>query len=140
MICQNNNNLISLNNDLKYGLGMEDRVISRLSDYFGETITKALDKYSPFDAYSENTKYEIKSRRCKHNTYPTTIIGIDKTRVVGRKVFIFNFTDGLYYIVYDKERFSTYEVKPVEAIRFGGNYTQKEHFFIPIGDLTRINI
>ena len=134
------NGLSVLNNDIAFGTGLECPVIEKLSVHFGETINKAEDKYSPFDAYSENTKYEIKSRRNRYDQYPTTIIACDKTRTKGRLVFVFHFTDGLYYIEYNEEKFRKFEIKPVSAVRAGGVRTLKDHFFIPIECLERINI
>ena len=133
---------IVLNNDIAFGTKHELPVIGRLERYFGETITKVQERYSPYDAYSDNTKYEIKSRRNKFAAYPTTIVAVDKTtRTAGsRLVFVFHFTDGLYYIVYDAAKFASYEVKDVAAYRTGGVRTEKPHFFIPVVDLTRIDI
>jgi len=144
----NVNGLINLNNgleilkaDLNFGLPKEDPVIQRLSEFFNETVEKETYQYSPFDASSKTTKYEIKSRRNRYLQYPTTIIPVDKTqRIEGRLVFVFNFTDGLYYIVFDKEAFAKYEIKPVSAFRAGGIKTLKDHFFIPIKDLIQISI
>lgn len=135
------NGLEILKADLDYGLPKEDPVIKRLSEYFNENVEKETYQYSPFDAFSETTKYEIKSRRNRYLQYPTTIIPVDKTqRIQGRLVFVFNFTDGLYYIVYDKEAFAKYEIRDVEAVRKGGIRTLKPHFFIPIKDLIQISI
>jgi hypothetical protein len=136
------NGLEILNADLAFGLPREDAVITRLSDYFNERINRAEYQFSPFDASSETTKYEIKSRRNKYEAYPTTIIPVDKTeRIKGdRLVFVFNFTDGLYYIVYSKETFAKYSIQEVEAVRSRGVRTLKPHYFIPIGDLIQIKI
>jgi hypothetical protein len=148
----NVNGLINLNNgmeilkaDLNFGLPKEDPVIQRLSEFFNETVEKETYQYSRFDASSKTTKYEIKSRRNKYLQYPTTIIPVDKTMGAiqhneGRLVFVFNFTDGLYYIVFDKDVFSKYEIKPVSAFRAGGVKTLKDHFFIPVKDLIQITI
>jgi hypothetical protein len=133
--------LKKLQDDLDYGLPKEDPVIEKLSRYFDEKIERALEKYSPFDASSDNTKYEIKSRRNEYAKYPTTIIPVDKVqRIKGRIVFVFNFTDGLYYIEYNRTEFTKYEIKEVEAYRRNGVITSKPHFFIPIIDLIRISI
>lgn len=136
------NGLEILNADLAFGLPREDAVITRLSDYFNERINRAEYQFSPFDASSETTKYEIKSRRNKYKAYPTTIIPVDKCeRIKGdRLVFVFNFTDGLYYIVYNKETFAKYNIQEVEAVRSRGVRTLKPHYFIPIDDLTQIII
>jgi len=136
-----NNGLEILKADLNFGLPKEDPVIQRLSEYFNEKVEKETYQYSPFDASSKTTKYEIKSRRNRYLQYPTTIIPVDKTqRIEGRMVFVFNFTDGLYYIVYDKDEFAKYDIREVEAVRKGGIRTLKPHFFIPIKDLIQISI
>lgn len=136
------NGLEILNADLAFGLPREDLVIRQLSEHFNEQIERATYQYSPYDASSKTTKYEIKSRRNRYLQYPTTIIPVDKTeRIKGdRLVFVFNFTDGLYYIEYNKDKFAKYQVKEVEAVRKGGVRTLKPHYFIPIIDLTKINI
>ena len=132
--------LLILQNDLAWGVPQEPTVISKLALHFDEPIKKELAQYSKWDASSPTTKYEIKSRRNKYRQYPTTIIPVDKTEVSGRLVFVFNFTDGLYYIVYDKEKFDQYEIKDIPAFRAGGYRTLKPHYMIPIEDLTEIKI
>jgi len=125
--------------DRDFGLPQEWTVISKLSVHFEEPIEPEKNKYSKWDASSPTTKYEIKSRRNPYKQYPTTIIPVDKTEVQGRLVFVFNFTNGLYYIVYEKEKFSQYEIKDIPAFRTGGR-TLKPHYMIPIEDLTEIKI
>jgi hypothetical protein len=129
-----------LNKDIAFGTQYERPIIARLESLFGETIHKAEDRYSLFDAYSVNTKYEIKSRRNKYTDYPTTIVAVDKTKTAGRLVFVFHFLDQLCYIEYNKERWAKYEIKNVSAFRSGGKRTDKPHFFIDIKDLTKIMI
>jgi hypothetical protein len=129
-----------LNDDIEFGTKYELPVIDLLANHFGENIAKTTDRYAAYDAFSTTTKYEIKSRRNKYAAYPTTIVAVNKTRTEGRLVFVFHYTDGLYYIEYDPVKFSKYEVRNVSAIRSFGKRTETPHFFIPIGDLTHINI
>jgi hypothetical protein len=134
------NELNVLNNDYQFGTKNEVSVINYLEKYFRENITKSKDRYCAYDAFSENTKYEIKSRRNKYSTYPTTIVAVNKIRTTGRLVFVFHFTDGLYYIEYSEDTFSNFKVQNVSAIRKGGFKTETPHFFIPIDSLQRIEI
>lgn len=139
------NNLEVLNADLAFGLPKEDPVIQTLSQYFKEEIAKSTYQYCPHDASSKTTEYEIKSRRNRYNQYPTTIVPVSKIRDMkkDRLVFVFNFTDGLYYCVYDKEKFAKYNIKQVEAVRKRNGVVGKTiepHFEIPITDLIHINI
>ena len=139
------NELEILNADLAFGLPKEDPVLDKLRKHFEEEIAKSTYQYCPHDGFSKTTEYEIKSRRNRYNQYPTTIIPCSKIRSMKRDrlVFVFNFTDGLYYIEYNKEQFAKYEIKMVEAVRKRNGVvgkTLEPHFYIPISDLTRINI
>lgn len=133
-------NQVSLNSDYSFGVSQEQFVINKMIKYFGEEIQKTTERYCAYDFTSPTTKYELKSRRISSTAYPTTIIACDKARVEGRLVFLFNFTDGLFYIVFDLEKFAKYEVKKVSAIRSGGLRTAKPHYFINTKDLTKIDI
>jgi hypothetical protein len=129
-----------LNRDINYGTELEIPIIKRMEDYFGEVISKAEDRFSPFDAYSDNTKYEIKSRRNRYEAFPTTIISCDKTRTKGRLIFVFHFTNGLFFIEYKEEIFQQFQIQNVAAVRKGGLRTLKPHYFIPIERLIKINV
>ena len=139
------NELEILNADLAFGLPKEDPVIEKLRIHFEEEIAKSTYQYCPHDGFSKTTEYEIKSRRNRYAQYPTTIIPCSKIRSMKRDrlVFVFNFTDGLYYIEYNKDKFAKYEIKMVEAVRKRNGVigkTLEPHFYIPILDLTKINI
>ena len=138
------NDIRSLSNDIIYGLNKEPIVITSLSHYFNEKITKTENKFCAYDAKSETTKYEIKSRRCKHNTYTTTIIPVHKSKVIAeendRLIFVFNFTDGLYYIVFNEVNFNTYKITPITVYRKGSLPKPIDHYHIPIEDLIKIDI
>jgi hypothetical protein len=127
----------SLANDLEFGLAKEAEVIKRLSEHFCDDIVKTEDKFCKYDAYGKINKYEIKSRRNKKDAYPTTIIPAHKT-MEGDLYFVFNFTDGLYYIKYDDEKFSKYETRKIGTYRMGARYNPLDHFCIPVGDLSKI--
>ena len=132
----------SVSNDLTFGLANENNVIQKLNRYFpDETITSTkelgLGAYCSYDAESENTMYEIKSRRCKYSTYPTTIVPIHKVKDINHKklVFVFHFIDGYYYIVYNQELFDTFETKIIKLNRAGINDNPTYHYYIPISHL-----
>ena len=129
-----------LNNDLCYGLSKEVPIINQLSTFFKEEIKKTEKQFCPYDAVSDNSKYEIKCRRNKYSAYPTTIIPVSKTAVAGRLVFVFQFTDGLYYCVYDPIQFAKYSISNICAYRGNGVKTQVPHYEIPIENLIRILI
>jgi len=121
-----------INTQRQFGLANEQPVIDRLQTYFNEIITKTEERYCLYDGYSENCKYEIKTRRNKYSTYPTTLVGINKLKVKGNLRFVFSFTDGLYYIDYDEELFNTFDVKETIYSKNGTLLRNVAHIFIPI--------
>ena len=52
-----------------------------------------------------------------------------------KNIFVFNFTDGIYYIEWNKNIFANYETKMVLYKRLNRD-DYKLHYLIPIEDLT----
>jgi hypothetical protein len=129
-------------NDINMGLKKETEVMPILAKHFGEELIKTTDTYCPYDfeAVTSKTRYELKSRRCNYNTYPTTIIPINKIQGTEVICFVFHFTDGLYYVYYNEHLFNTFKVKQIRTQRDGVWGQLKAHFEIPIDQLVKINI
>ena len=137
----------SLRNDLNFGLGKEMEIVDMLQfnfcdlydeDEFKNTKDLYQDDFYPYDfeGMKNGTSIELKSRRVKKNTYPTTIIPVCKVRNTSKKqLFIFNFTDNCSYIEYDAEVFSKYKIADVTTERWGVVDNPKPHYFIEIKDL-----
>ena len=136
----------SLQSDLSFGLTNESFVINQLNIHFEEEQIKSSKElgyghYCGYDAISDNTIYEIKSRRCKYQSYPTTLLPVHKIKEGNKRlVFVFHFTDGLYYIIYSKELFDTFDTKIVKIVRAGMNDKPTLHYYIPIQHLIKIHI
>ena len=128
----------SVKDNRAFGLPNEQPVIDILMKYFNEVITKTIERYCPYDAYSDTCKYEIKTRRNKYSTYPDTIISLSKTKLLGKKRFIFSFTDGLYYIEYDEELFNTFDKKEMNYFKNNIQIRNVSHILIPIDMLIKI--
>jgi hypothetical protein len=125
--------------DLSYGLEREKLVLEKIKKYFNDdTITKTTDRFSKYDFISDNCKYELKSRKNKKTTYKTTILPTHKI-IDGKQIFLFNFTDGLYYIEYDKEVFSNFNTFEMTDCRAGRQNQVALHYSIPIELLREIN-
>ena len=137
----------SLANDLRIGEENETKNEAIFNRVFNDTFINTKIKYNDpccsFDYEGEitNTRIELKSRRNKYDQYPTTIMPISKVLNShdGRHIFCFAFTDGLYYIDYDKDKFSKYEIKMINTQRTGIIDKPKPHFCISISDLIKIN-
>jgi len=120
--------------DLKYGFQKEDDLFSKMKDKYGENIckTKALSRV---DYESDDVEVELKSRRNKYRTYPTTMISkgkIDYMLNSDKQSFCaFNFTDGLYDIKITPDIISKFE------LRDGGRWDRgraelNQYYYIPI--------
>ena len=128
------------NTDLQYGLDLENLLHEKVKECFGNDIVQTSGCH-PYDYYNHDTFIELKSRRCKHDTYPTTMIGLNKinfARDLPDKsfVFIFRFTDGLYQHIFDPKK--NYEVK-MGGRQDRGRAEYKQYVYIPIKDLKSLS-
>jgi len=132
--------LIGLNNDLRtdrlFGLENQTNILNTLQSKFNLSIVEVHDKYCKWD-YEDNegNHYELKSRRCMKNTYPTTLLPSQKIITTSaRQIFIFKFVDKLCYIEYD-DRWKKFETGWVNDTRLREKHL---HYYIPITELTDI--
>ncbi len=132
--------------DYKFGIDQENKKKSIIETAFDIKVKKTASVYNPYDFYCEsnNTYYELKSRNNTFDKYPTTMIGINKLNFDlnsddKKFVFLFNFTDGLYYINYEKELFDTFKIE--KGGRFDRGKTEiKDYLYIPIEHLIKITV
>jgi hypothetical protein len=132
--------MVHFENDYQYGIKQESNVYSSLQEYFGSTLEKSSNKWSKFDFYDDSSTYEMKTRKNKKTTYPTTMITANKSvQIDGKKlIFIFNFTDELCYIPFDSDEFSHFEKRMFSRANL--EHDEKEHYYIPIEKLTTIKV
>lgn len=105
----------SVKQDLEYGIPKETEVLKMLKPKYPEI--QQLPKGNIYDyRIDELTFGELKSRRCRHNQYPTTVLYKSKIENIQEGydyIFFFYFTDGLYYVEYNEELFDTFKMKNV---------------------------
>jgi hypothetical protein len=127
--------------NIDYNMGKinEDRVYNIIQKYWDERqISKSSDQYCNYDFYDSKYKYELKSRRCDHNKYPTTMI--PEIKCNKRTYLLFLFDDGLYYIRFNKYRFEKYDKKRFVKNRDDKQDVMKYYYYIPVEDLKKIVI
>lgn len=127
-----------IENDYQYGRNKEGEVLDKMNGFFQDNIKQTTARYDTKDYLGEKYKYELKSRRNKYEAYPTTIIPTDKVNNDTNYVFLFNFTDGLYYIYYDEEVFKTFRKDMFKRFDGGQNNPNKLYWYIPIEYLKQI--
>jgi hypothetical protein len=129
--------------DYQFGTTSEEQTLSTILT-LDPTLHRNQDKYSPFDYNNAgNTTFvELKTRNNAKNKYPTTMIPLSKVKIAEKNpsktyYFAFKFTDGLYYIQYDKNLFDTFEVK--EGGRWDrGRPELNQYLYIPVNKLTAL--
>ena len=130
----------SFKKDYEFGKKSEVNVFDLIQRYFKDNIKKIKKTTEVFDFEGDRYIYELKSRTNAYNTYPTTLLGYNKI-INGNKeqIFLFSFTDGLYYIKYDETEFNTYEKKLfVRNKRTDYKDVLKLYIYIPIEKLIKI--
>lgn len=137
----NNQKKTDFNIDVEreYGWSREDLMKPYIEKELNIEIKKYYNQFEVFDYYNDNFEIELKSRRVKHNQYPSTMIGVNKYMKgkkyieKGKKIFFFfNFTDGLYMFELKKDT--------ILDIKSGGRCDTgifKDYCYINIADLTR---
>ena len=129
---------MSFKSDYNLGINKENEILPVLKEFFKRDIIKNNNTYSKYDFEDNKYKYELKYRRNNYNTFNTTLIAVDKV-IEHKQIFIFAFTDGVYYIKYRKSKFDTFETKPfLRNKRNDYNDIKKDYFFIPIEKLKKI--
>ena len=127
--------------DYELGRTSEDTTLATLRIRIPDLI-RDQNKYALFDFASTTTFVELKTRTFAHDKYPTTMVGANKIKVAESNpdktyYFAFSFTDGLYWIQYDKTLFDTFEVKQ------GGRWDRgrpelNQYCYIPVELLTKL--
>lgn len=100
--------------DLYFGRGNEITTRGKLEVYLN-THLRHQGAYDIFDfADDTNTTYvELKSRRIRHDAYPTALVGTNKVDACSDPNkdywFAYCYTDGVYIIKYEKTLFDSFE-------------------------------
>jgi len=117
----------------KFGIDNEKKFFPYIRKHIADNLQKSTDRYDTFDFYNSDTLVELKSRTCRSDRYPTTMVGFNKVeRALNEEkkcFFVFAFTDGLYSWEFDKDDSSAYEV------RSDMPNSSKPYAYIPIAKL-----
>lgn len=128
--------------DYKLGKEQEDVILPKVNDFFEDEVKQTTNIYSKYDYEGKDAIYEIKSRFNSYSKYPTTLIALDKVlNTKMKQIFIFNFTDDIYYIEYDKKLFQRFPLKPFKRNqRQDFNDIEKLYYHIDISYLKKLKI
>ena len=123
----------------RMGQTAELRHIESFGRIFQSEIQKSKFKYTTVDFFLLCIKFviELKHRECSHSKYPTAFINLCKiTRALSKNIiFVFEYTDGLYYLQYQKELFDTFDI---DYNRQFGNSRPQDVINIPTKHLIKL--
>ena len=141
-------NAPTLKKDLAYGEASEMTNLEILQTFLDTTLERK-GGYAVFDFENPNKTVfvELKSRRIKHDTYDTAIIGLNKIAfceaVEGVQYWLaFCYTDGVYVIKYNPVEFANYEVRHdyTRGFRNDARNAPQSVVMIPISKLTKLEV
>ena len=126
--------------DYSSGLRHQLALLPKLQTFFNDDVIITTDKFNKYDYEGKTASYELKARNNEYKTYPTTCIAQDKINPLHpkRQVYVFHFTDGTYFIEYEKDLFASFEVKPFRRWRTGVHDKEKPYVYIPIDKLSLV--
>lgn len=128
--------------DYKFGIQKQVEIISYIKKFFeDDSIVELKSKFSKHDYIGKAKTFELKSRTNKYSDYPDTLLPKDKIvlNLKDRQIFLFNFTDKLTYIEYNKELFDTFKCEKFRRHqRVDFNDKEKLYYYIPIKYLKTI--
>lgn len=130
--------MVHYHDDYLWGKEQENYTYPILKEYFKTNLKQYTSQYADFDFYDDESEYEQKSRRNNYNAYDETMITLNKTQKSTEKniKLVFNFTDGIYWILYDEELFKNFNRKAFSRAEIKDD--EKDHIYIPIHLLTLI--
>jgi hypothetical protein len=130
--------MVNYESDYIWAEEQEKIVYPIVKEYFEDVENlKKGNRYSPYDYWTDDIDFELKSRKNRYNQYPSTMI--TKNKITGTDkalILLFNFTDGLYFIQYNQELFSNFKINNFSRANVG--WDEKEHVYIPIEHLELI--
>ena len=121
--------------NIEKGDEAEDRLTNTFKNYFCYELIKDPNPYAIMDYHCSCCLVELKSRNIKKNTFETTMVGMNKINYAlkSKKMsyFVFEFTNGLYYWILNKEELKTFEIKKGGTTK-RGEIEEKDYLYILI--------
>jgi hypothetical protein len=129
----------NLEMDYRFGEVGEFTVIPYLEKYYNERITRH-SRYAKTDCSSDTKHLEIKTRTNSLSAFSTTLMPVHKIIKTNKQIiFVFNFSDCIAVIDYDKELFKPWIAPFNRNTKIELGRPSELYFHIPIEKLTVIH-
>ena len=130
------NNIIINQNEYNLSVQKEIYFFNIIKKYFNLDNLIMTSQYHRFDYEDENTLIELKTRKIRHNIFPTLMFCNDKIlygiKQNKKMIFIFEYSDITLYIKYDKELFKDFVIKYINNRNDRGASEFINAIFIPL--------
>jgi len=131
--------MASFNKDYETGIKNEKDIYETICKKFNDNIKPSEDKFCKYDYKGDTYLYELKTRNNSYSKYPTTLIPHNKIIKGNKQIFLFSFTDGLYYIKKNMKLFNTFDLLDFcRNKRIDYNDKTQLYYYIPIDKLKKI--
>jgi hypothetical protein len=128
--------MVHFEDSYQMGKKEEDIILPKIREHFNRDIKQYPNKYSKYDYFDNKFLYEVKTRTNRMNAYDTTMITENKLVENKPLILLFNFTDCIASIEYNKDNFEKYGREMFSRAQIKED--EKTHVYIPIEDLTVI--
>ena len=134
-----------IESEYKFGVEAEGIVKPLLEKYVGELETT--DRFCSFDFKNEDFTIELKTRKNTKDKFYDTIIGeckfkkaedILKGEPERRIIFVFNFTDGIYFWEYNSNVARAFGERWIRRRDLGPDYKGQNYKLIPVNILKKL--
>jgi hypothetical protein len=136
--------MVTFAEDYAFGTANEAPTLPRIEEYLKTKLIHRGGK-STFDYDNGKNIYaDLKTRKIKHDLHTTALIGANKVTMAKMNPkcefwFFYSYTDGLFAIKYDKEKFATYTRGMYErGERPDYHNRPADTYYIPYEDLEKI--
>jgi hypothetical protein len=129
----------NLETDYQFGEVGEFKVIPYLEKYYNEKIMRH-SRYAKTDCSNETKHFEIKTRTNTLIAFKTTLMPVHKVIKTNKiQIFVFNFSDCIALIEYDKELFKSWIAPFNRNTKIDIGRPSENYFHIPVDKLTVIH-
>ena len=88
--------------DLSFGYTSEENLLPLFRRVYGNKIVKSADRYSFFDFSDDDSLIELKTRRIKHDRFPTALCNLKKVKKLAadprQAYLVFSYLDGVFHV------------------------------------------
>mgnify|MGYP003130203402 CR=1 FL=1 len=135
-----------IESEYKFGVESEAIIKPILEEKVGDLETT--ERYDSFDFVNNNFTIELKTRKNTKTKYLDTIIGKCKFNKADeilennpemRILFVFSFTDGIFYWEYNKEQANNFQERWIRRRDLGPQHKGQMYMLIPVNILESIN-